>query len=285
MNEFYNEIMDLKGFDSFKKMIKKWETLSNNLQTSKAGNINILPDLLWVSKRGINKSELLHLLAGYLIGTGNLMKFYGEHKYIEFHLAYFGNEDRDFSELNRFINNLNNAAGFRNEFKGIVYIDISEWVDHLSSRNFTDFMEYLATNTVDWLVILNIDEDDNKKIDEVESTLSVYLRIEKLKIDLPKTKDLVDYAVELLAGYDFFVDESGQNLLKESIDLMRKSKFFDGFNSINHLCSDIIYASLSVRSGYAFVLNSENMADFSPDSPYVKRIIANFEKRRNVIGF
>ena len=170
-------------------------------------------------------------------------------------------------------------------FYGVVDIDISEWLNHANEKAFIAFIEYIATNTDKWFVIFNVDGEKEKEAKEIESVLSIYLRIETIKIDYPRTDDMLGAATSMLESYGVSIDESGKALLKESINAMRKSRYFDGFISVRCMCSDIIYLTLSKKESDLYSLTAEDLSDFSKDSDYVRRVVASYDKRKKQIGF
>lgn len=102
INQFYTEIMNLKEAEEFKRVIKRWHILSENMRTKPMNAPIILPDMLWVAQSGVGKTNLLKLMAEYLSSQNNLMEFYGDVKFFEFLLNYCSPNDY-FSELQRLI--------------------------------------------------------------------------------------------------------------------------------------------------------------------------------------
>ena len=66
MNQFYTDIMNLKEVEEFKRVIKRWNILSENMRTKPMNAPIILPDMLWVAQSGVGKTNLLKLMAEYL---------------------------------------------------------------------------------------------------------------------------------------------------------------------------------------------------------------------------
>ena len=283
MDQSYKKLMSIKGVDELKRVVRKWQKLSDNIHKTGTERLNILPDMLWVSDNGINKTELLSYMGDYLYSLDNLMSFSGDKRFIEFYLGY--EENGTFEEMKRFRYDLNNVRGFKNYYEGIVYVDISEWVRHLEDKRFIAFLEFLATNSDTWLIVLNINNDSPKKVTQVEGVISTYLRIEKIRLNLPKNADLLDYAENILSDYGFTLTDGAKKLLMKSLAKMRMSKKFDGLNSVRYMCSDIIYTSLSNKSSNLFSLTAKDLEAFSADSDYVNRIIENYEKKHKVVGF
>lgn len=282
MNQYYEQIMSLKEADEIKPVIERWRILSENIKSRPTDSPIILPDMLWVAKSGVGKTHLLKLLCGFLTQQRNLMEFFGDVPFFEFMVSYC-RPDEAFTELNRLIDEVNNAAGFRNAFKGVVHIDIDEWLDHFTEKHFVCLMEYLAANSDQWLVVLSVSSDNQEKLHNLYAFLTMYLRIEKVTLSLPKTADLFEYIQRQLSGYGLELAEDAKALLHDTIEKLRRNKYFDGFKTIKMLCQDIVYSVFSCENMAGQVLTAQMLSDFSADSEYVKRTVANIE-RVNRIG-
>ncbi len=282
MDQYYQKIMELKEAEEFKHVIKRWNTLSDNIKSRPTDVPIILPDMLWVARSGVGKTNLLRLTSEYLASKKNLMEFYGDVKFFEFLMSYCSPESQ-FTELQRLMDEVDNAAGFRNEFKGIVHIDINEWLDHYEEKHFISFMEYLAIHSDCWLIILSVYSDDKDKIHNLNAFLAMYLRIEKVTLSLPKTEDLFVYIESHLQKYGLSLAEDAKGLLYDTMEELRKNKYFDGFKTIKMLCQDIVYSIFSQSDVHDTTLTAAMLSDFSAQSEYVKRTVANIE-RVNRIG-
>ena len=282
MNQFYTDIMNLKEVEEFKRVIKRWNILSENMRTKPMNAPIILPDMLWVAQSGVGKTNLLKLMAEYLSSQNNLMEFYGDVKFFEFLLNYC-HPNEYFSELQRLIDEIVNAAGFRNEFKGIVHIDINEWIDHFEEKHFVSLMEYLSSNSDKWLIVLSVYSDKKEKIHNLNAFLSMYLRIEKITLSFPKTDELFEFIEDMLNQYGLTLKEDAKKLLFDTIEKLRKNKYFDGFKTIIMLCQDIVYDVFSNENIEELSLGANMLSKFSADSDYIKNMVANIE-RVNQIG-
>lgn len=286
MNIYYDRLMKLNGADELKKVINKWETLSTNIKRQHKFNAPIiLPDLLLYTKAGYGNTELLSLLSEYVDSKKNLMDFYGDAKFFEFELNYCP-PGQKFSEMYRFLDNVQAIAGFRNEFKGIARININEWIGHHKENYFLDFLQLLKDNTSNWLIVLTISNIDRTSDDakSLESVLSMYLRIETLTLHMPSDKELAEYAASFLNKYGFELEDSAKEILIASIEVLRQNKYFNGFNTIADLCNDILYSIFSEETTISRTITADMLKDFSADSEYIKRTIIKFEKNI-VLGF
>ncbi len=282
METCFDKVMRQKEAEQIRPLIKKWEILSKNITEHPSNAPILLPDMLWVAKSGVGKTYFLELIAEYLESKGNLMDFYGDVKFFEFVLGYIP-PAAPFTELQRLMEAVKNAAGFRSEFKGIIRIDVDEWIDHYEERYFAHFMEYLSSNKDMWLIILSVSCAEKKKLRDLEAFLSMFLRIERVELQLPKTAELTDYIEQNLAAYGLSLAEDGRALLAQTVDTIRKSKYFDGYKSLGLLCQEIAYTVFSDAKLTRRRLTAKKLEAFGPDSAYVQRTVSNMEKV-NTIG-
>ena len=278
--DYFSEILNLKEAKDFARVIKKWDVLSNNLKTTKNVQM-VLPDLLWVSKPGVGKTHLLKLMSEYLYSKQNLIEFYGNVKYFEFMLDYCP-PSQQFNEIKRMINEVSNAAGFRNYYKGIVSIDIDEWLGHCEEKYFLSFLEYLSSNSNDWLIVFNVASDNKTEINKLESVLSMFFRLEKSNLYLPDTNDFLDFVMDRLGADNLSLADDARSLLLKTIEKLRENKYFDGYKTLVMLCQDIVYEFFSTKGDNENIITEEHLKEFAPDSEYIERATWKAENKRKI---
>ncbi len=277
---YYSEIEKMKEAKDFLKVIDKWNILAKNF--SEVKNVPmILPDLLWVAKSGVGKTRLLKLLSEYLYECGSLMEFHGNVRYFEFMLDYCPPE-LPFNEIDRMINEVHTAAGFRNLYRGIISVDIEEWLGHCEEKHFISFLEYLASNSADWLIVFNVTGERENEIKKLESILSMYFRIEKSILSLPNTAELLEFVSHRLSIYGLTLDESASSLIYSAIDKLRANKYFDGYKTLIMLVQDIIYEVYSDENFSDALITSKKLERFSPDGKYIERATWKSETKHKI---
>lgn len=281
--ESYKRIMSRRGFASFKALIGKWERLSENLEGRRAGLPIILPDLLLVSRSGTGRSQLLRLLSDYLCEEGKLMSFSGSVTYFEFLLGYCP-PSQGFSELPRLMEEVSRAAGFRGEYRGIIFIDIDEWRDHFEEKYFEIFLEYVADNSDEWLVVFSLTPRRGYDAHNIEALISSYLRIERVEIEPPTPEELLEYAGELLDGYGLRLTPRARAVIGASIETLSRNRYYDGYKTVKILCRDLAYNTYVDGYRHAGLLSEEAVAKFAKDSEYISSLLVKIEKT-NKIGF
>ena len=284
MNTYYKNIMNYPGIPELQELVRKWDILSDNISRRTFDAPILLPDLLVYTKPGYGNTKVLSLLADYLDSKSNLMSFYGDVKFFEIQLDYC-EPNSNFTELYRLIDSINAAAGFRNEYRGIIRINIDEWVGHPKERYFRDFLDFLQENTSLWMVILTISNtEENDLTKEMESVISMFLRIETIKLFDFETDDFISYASEVLAKFGLTADDSAKALLSESLEVLKKNEYFYGLHTVRDMCSDIAYSVFSKSKVYNNILTAEMLEDFSADSEYITRT-AHKIKSSGSLGF
>ena len=277
MNTYYTKIQSQKGLSEFKELIKKWEALSEHISTRALGIPIILPNLFLVSCSGTGRTHLLKLLSGYLMEKPDLMDFYGDVKYFEFMLNYC-DPNEHFSEIQRFMMEVDNAAGFRSEYRGIVYIDIDEWIGHFKEKHFLNFMEYLSDNSDEWLIVLSVSDGKREQVDQMEAFVSAFIRIERIAIEQPTLQELTQYAQKLLGEYGITLLAQTEQMISDSIEELRRSKYFDGYKTVKMLCEDIAYSLYTDGFKKDKALLPADLSKFSKDGEYIQRKIVKIEK-------
>lgn len=284
MKTYYEQLMDYKGADELKVIVQRWETLSENIKRLPFDAPIVLPDLLVYTCAGLGNTRLFSIIAEYLDSKRNLMSFYGDVKFFEFKLEYC-KSNCEFSELFRLIECVRSAAGFRNLFKGVIRINVDEWVGHAKERHFIDFLQFLRANTSNWFVILTLSslkEDDKAK--EIEAMVSMFLRIEKITLHMPSDIDFVEFSSRHFEKFGLELSEEAKGVLLSSISALRKNKYFDGYHTIKDLCNDIVYVLFSKSTDVGHVITAEMLTAFSAESEYIKRTVMK-NKESASLGF
>ena len=177
------------------------------------------------------------------------------------------------------------AAGFRNQYKGIIRINVDEWIEHHKEKHFLDFLQFLQANTAYWFIILTIsDTEENEKTQEMEGIVSMYLRIEKITLNRPSDDDFVEFADKYLSKYGLSLDDGAKELLTNSIAVLKNNKYFYGLHTIRDLCNDIVYTLYSESTSVNNIITADMLNNFSPDSEYIKRTVLKIKKTAT-IGF
>ena len=278
----FDTIMDLKCADEFKEMITRLHVLIKN-KTAYSLNGLSLPNYLWVAKRGGGMTTMIKIFAEYLYAA-RAIEFCGKEKSFEFKLKYIA-PGSYFSELIRLDQTIASNAGHNRFYKGIVCINIDEWIEHSKEEHFELLLDYISDNKDKLLVVFCIQTDDKKHVETVASMISSHMRIETLALSFPEATDLVDLIEsKYINSRRFFLSEKAKALLHETIEELSGSDHFGGFKTISRLAEDIMHDVLSTGLGVSTTITTEMLSRYRKDSTYVQRAVTRSGKRA-VIGF
>lgn len=287
MNHSYTQIMNLPDSYEIKDIVRRWQTLSDNLDRLPPEMPVLLPDLFLIAGYGVGRTHVLSLLADYLSSQKNLMDFYGDVNFFEFFVNYRKPEET-FTELPRLMESVSAAAGFRSEYRGIVSLDVDEWIGHCEEKHFIDLLEYLTDNSDRWLIVFTVSSGDRSKeeVSRMEAVLSMFLRIEKAELRLPDAEELLQYVRTGLMNYSIILKDDAAALLTASITKLSENKYFDGYKTLNMLICDIVYRIYSDKSFNRRDVSADELADFAEDGSYINARIIHYDTRKRYsIGF
>lgn len=264
-------------------LIEKWDRLNSNLEAESPNAPVFLPDIFLTSGSGRGNTMLLQLLTDYLMARPNLMKFYGDIPFFEFYLNYY-DPNSYFDEIPRFIREVTHAAGFRNEFKGLILIEISEWMDHCTEKHFINFLEYLSDNSDNWLILLSLPDREPEKVERMLSVISAFLRLEVVNVAAPTDVELMAFLKEQLGLYGMTLLSDAEAILTETIRLLMQHEFYDGYKTVRNLGRDIVYSVYSNRRKRTGTLSARDVVSFSADSEYISQTVRKQQQFKH-IGF
>lgn len=273
-NAYYDQIMSLNGLTGFKEVIERWERFSENIARYQAKQSLVLPDLLWVSDNGIDKTTLLSLLTNYLDTAENLIDFYGNVKYFEYYLEYVPDKN-NFHEIEKLAEKIRDAAGFRSEYKGLLSIELGEWVGHFHEENFINLLKFLATVDDDIMFIFNIHNYDHEAVEQLMKTLVLFFRIEVIEMNLPNSEDLGIYIKNEIQEYGLNLDPEAEEMVIATVNKLREDQYFAGYQMLDRLASDIVYSVYTSTPPYDGIVTKGMISAFAPDGIYVSELIQN----------
>jgi len=211
------------------------------------------------------------------------MDFYGDVEFFEFMLEY-RSPGVAFTEINRFQNAVSEAKGFRNEYRGIVFVDVDDWVDHFEEKHFKAFMEYISDNSDEWMVVLSVSRKAPELIANFEAFISAYVRVEKVTIERPTTEAYTAYLSHKLSAYGLELNDEAREIVFGAIKAICGNAYFDGYKTVGMLCDEIVYKVYTSESDVQKTLTADVLSSFAADGEYVQRLLTKMKKVSR-IGF
>jgi len=269
--ECFKAIMELQGVEELKALVLNLRKVQKNLEKYAVADYT-LPSYLWIVKSGCGITTCINAFAEYLCIAG-IFEFRGKVKYFEHKLGYVTPlSSKEFRrELDKIDEAINSNTGFNRYFKGLVCINIDDWIRYTNEKYFYDFLDYMA-NKDNILAILYINSDNKHDIASVEAPVKARLRSETVWLKFPNAEELVEGTVtDFFKERGFNLSNDAKSLLKESIEVIVTGNHFKGYKTINQLNEDIFKKLLvSDFSGNEISAEMLTIFGFDKNSSYVK---------------
>lgn len=279
IQRYYQQIMNCWGMEQVKAIVKKWELLRVNVGSFPADEPVLLPEYLWISRSGTGKSEMLQLLAGYL-DAAQIMPFNGMEKVIEFTLEYC-EENEEFTELENLIKYLSASSGYHNEFKGILAIDLNDWLPHLDNPHFVELLEFLSEHNRSLLLILIVWPDKNY-IEKLEKMLSLYLRVHTVVIEMPQAEEMFAFIESKLERYHCRLSEEAGAILLDTLRMLRDLEGFDGYKTLEFMVQEIVYTYYCGEKVSSHIIGPEVIEYFLENGKFIDRYRQRYDRKERL---
>lgn len=279
VQEYYQQIMDCWGMEQVKEIVRKWELLRTNIGSFPADEPVLLPEYLWFSRSGTGKSEMLRLLAGYL-DAAQIMPFNGMEKVIEFTLEYC-EENEPFTELEDLIKYLSASSGYHNEFKGILAVNLDNWLPHLDNPHFIEFLEFLSEHNRSLLLIL-IAWPDPDYMESLEKILSFYLRVHTVMIEMPKAEEMFAFVEMKLDRYHCRLSEEAGALLLDTLRILRDMEGYDGYKTLEFMVQEIAYTFYCGDSVGSHTIGPDVVSHILGDGKFISQYQKRYDRKEKL---
>lgn len=273
-NRYYNEIMGLSGMDDFKDVVEQWHTLSENIRKYNVKRPPVLPSLLWASDSGMDLARLMNMLTGFVYEEKNLIDFYGSIQTLDYYMEY-PSESSQFHELEKIMEKIRSAAGFRSEYHGLMSIDVSEWIGHFNEENFIDVLKYLQSINSDILYVFQVPNYNPQAIEQLTQILALFFHIQPITLKLPDADALGFYTKNELLKYGLALDPEAEQLIYASVARLKEDQYFAGYTLLDRMASDIAYSLYSTTPPSNGIVTRSMISSFGPEGMYVTEMIQN----------
>ena len=155
-----------------------------------------------------------------------------------FSAAYTVSADKSFPAVQELYELLLKSGGYYGSYRGILLIDVSEWVGHFRDRYFDVFLAYLADLRMDGVIpFFYVDcggrEDE---LHSLETVIFSYFRSVRVGFG---AEELCEYGVSVLEEHGIVPGEKARDYLEGFVREALRSHLFHGTESVRRICEDV----------------------------------------------
>jgi len=235
---------DLIGLDNLKKWMNEINKISSSFRevTTKTNVIKNISYLISVN-RGNGLSTILQLMTETLKNSG-LVEFAGKRDYIEWKLTYSENPN-DFNSFEGLLRTLSRAEVTSEGFKGIVSIDVEEWLDYLTDKRFDLLLKFVWDNRDDIVFVFSVPFVENTVLDKLYDRIDDVISTRIMKFVPPSDEQYFAFLKKNFENYNMTVDEESYNSFVIKITTEKNDGKFYGFNTVRKISNEILYSVIA----------------------------------------
>lgn len=230
-----------KKEDGLVDLMKEWKALGRSLRERNLRGRPILPVYWWQAHPGFDLDNAL-ALSSRLLAEQGLWDFQGTQPYIPVKLYYSETARHEFPALARLRHTLQAAAGYRPCFRGLLCVDISDWIGRYAELRFEHFLEFIADQRQNLVVVLLIVPAPGEILDDFTAFVRSRLRIRPLVVNSLAPDDKAIVVQELLRAQGFHLDKGAWRQLKQELN---EAAFWDSAQALSRLAEELIYSRFS----------------------------------------
>jgi len=188
---------------------------------------------------GLVENELILKLLGHKLSQRYPRDFAGETAIVYCKVGYVSPFDK-FVEIKKIISAVNSKTGLRKEFKGIVALDLKEWLDHYEDEYLTILLKFLHDKLEDgWKYVFTFGSANEYEIKPLLRLIARYLNPLVMSYYPLRDKDLINTMIKGAGrGKNIHIEEKAINRLMDGLN-MEFEKTLD-VESIRNILIDMI---------------------------------------------
>lgn len=219
---------------------RSWTTMKDVYKSAAYMHI---PIPIICSRSFANAEYITDELSRFLYNNGILRQINThQNKYLSHLFVFIPQSEKRFSGVQDIYNHLRKAGGYYGNYRGVILIDVTEWIGHFKEKYFDILLSYLSDLRMNSLIPFFYMGCRNADIEApvLEAAISPYFRSFRIFFG---PSDLYDYMISRLHKSNIDLTENASHYLNDYIQSSSKSTLFHGVDSIRQICDEIAIRS------------------------------------------
>lgn len=229
------KIESLVGAQEFKALTREVKAMAPRIVKHKTFKAFAFQSYLFSINDGCGLSTYLKLFAD-LLEENELFKFAGSKKTVEEKLLPLTNDRQD-----PFETVMSHLQGFGKSAGRLICIDISEWMNNLTHKQFRDFLLCLENHSAENIYVFRIPFVESDVLDDINASLQDVLFIRPVSFPPMNTEELTECAKRFLAKTGFSALDEAWEVFQARIVEEKSDGRFYGMNTVNKIIHEMVY--------------------------------------------
>ena len=123
----------------------------------------------------------------------------------------------------------------------VICLDISEWMAHLESRPFRNFLEFVEGQVGAHIIVFRVPFVDREVLERIRSALNDIMYVRPVAFPPLGIEDLVAWGAKELDKYGFQLAKEAKPYLQERLMMERSDGKFYGLNTVRKVVRELLY--------------------------------------------
>lgn len=235
------QLDDMMSVEPLKKWVNETQLIASRFKNliNEAGVYQNQFFLLSIN-RGNGLSTILNIMANTL-ETAGLFRFSGKTKVYELSYPYSNHEEVCYKHLSHLQSSIHNLQYKGSPFRGIVAINIEEWIDHLYDKTFDEFLNLICQLKEDVLFAFTVPYSDEDTLEKIHTKLDDLVNTRVMKFVPPSDKQYYNFFVSCLQRVELSVSEDAYSPFLYKLTMERNDGRFYGFNTVKKIADEVLY--------------------------------------------
>lgn len=263
-------------------MKKLFKSLSNfpNMQealTNAAGfcgKDKPLPPLLAVLPSSVELEPVMDGLCDELEDSG-LVSFTGEKRWLN--ILIDCPEGGEFPSFSRMLESLRRTAGYRNNFSGVVRIDLTAWLDNIYDERMSALFAFIYDYSDEIFFIITVSDNDARRADALKKELNRWMYTITVDVRPFNINTLVSVVEDKLTESGHTLSDDARLLIRKSVEKLAEQEDFTGLREIESFATAIAISTVSHKK-----ISAGHLSDFALDGQWMEQ---HSDSGKITIGF
>ena len=190
------------------------------------------------------------------------IRFTGDKRWLNFRLEY--TDGAEFPSFAKMIECMHRHSGYRNEFAGVVRIDMTDWTEHTEDARLASVIAFIHDYSDSVFFITTVTSDEKLMCEPLKKVFDKWIHTEFITVAKPSTEILTETVIDRLASEGHTLTADAKELIEASVRKLSEQKHFAGLREIISLADAISAEAVGVKR-----ISAKHLSAFSSEGEWI----------------